>query len=96
MGLFDFIGGMIQQANTDAREAQMEAERLDARQICRELGRMSSTNLFKIAGYKTVLQSRCRNMNDRELKNIFNEMYCSKNIHACNAIKQIIEERGLN
>lgn len=34
MGLFDYIGGKIQQATNEAQEAQMEAEHWDVWECC--------------------------------------------------------------
>lgn len=93
MGLFDYIGGKIQQAEAEAREAQMEAECWDAIEICIELKRTSS--IKKSAGYMKALRSKCQEMSDWELKDIFDDAINSRNAKACNAMMTVMEERGL-
>ena len=93
MGLFDFIRGIIRQAVTEAQEAQMEAERWDARTICREL--QITSRPTKMTGYMTALSSKCQKMSDRELKDIFDYAFNSRNAKACSAMMTVMEERGL-
>ena len=93
MGLFDYIGGKIQQASIETQEAQMEAERWDASKICRVLQRTSS--MTKSMGYMKALRSKCENMVDWELKSIFDDAYNSKNAKACSAMMPIMDDRGL-
>lgn len=93
MGLFDFIGGKIQQAGVEAQEAQMEAEQLDSREICMRLKKISS--MSKNAGYVKALRIRCQNMSDGELKDIFDFAYNSSNAKACAAMMPIMQEREL-
>lgn len=96
MGLFDFfdfIGGKILQAGAETQEAQMEAERWDARTICRKLQITSRPTI--IAGYVPVLRSKCQEMSDRELKDIFDYAINSRNEKACRVMMKVMEERGL-
>lgn len=93
MGLFDYIGEKIQQAGTETQEAQMEAERWDAKRICRELQRTSS--LTKSTGYMKALRSKCQEMGNAELKSIFDNAFNSRNAKACNAMMPIMNKRGL-
>lgn len=96
MGLFDFfdfIGGKIRQAGAEAQEAQMEAERWDAEIICKEL--QKNYRMTKISGYMTALSSKCQKMSDRELKDIFDYAFNSRNAKACTAMMTVMEERGL-
>lgn len=93
MGLFDYIGGKIQQAGAEAQAAQMEAERWDARRICRELQRCSS--MIKSTGYMKVLREKCEEMSDGELKDTFDDAFNSRNVKACSAMMTVMEKRGL-
>lgn len=93
MGLFDYIGGKIQQAEAEAQKAQTEAERWDARRICRELQRTSS--MTKSTGYMKALRSKCQEMSDWELKDIFDDAFNSRNAKACNAMMTVMDKRGL-
>ena len=71
----------------------MEAERWDARTICRKLQITFRPTI--IAGYVPVLRSKCQKMSDRELKDIFDYAFNSRNAKACTAMMTVMEERGL-
>lgn len=89
MGLFDFIHEQFQ----DALEGQQDAEDWDARRICRELSRTSG--LLKSGAYMNALKSKCQEMNDRELINLFDSEANSRHTKAVSAMMSVMEERGL-
>lgn len=97
MGFFDYIGAKIQQANAEVLEAQMEAERWDARTICMKLKNchVTSSSIRKYSGYMKALRSKCEEMNDWELKGTFDDAYNSRNARACDVMMSEMERRYL-
>lgn len=93
MGLFNFIGEIIQQSVTDIQEAQMISEDWDVESICRELQRTSS--LSKSAGYSNTLRSKCRKMSNKKLMSAFDYVCNQKNSKACKAMMPVMQDRGL-
>jgi hypothetical protein len=93
MGFFDYVGGKLQQANEQVREAEMEAESWSADRICSRLKNTSS--MTKSTGYRKALQNKCREMSDRELEDLFEDVYRSRNAQAYGAVFSIMEERDL-
>lgn len=85
MGLFSYL-------NNGTKMAEEEAERWDARKICKELQRTSS--MTKAAGYAQALKKKCQDMNEWELKDVFDEAYNSKNVKACGAMMPVMSARG--
>lgn len=93
MGFFDYVGGKIQETGAEIQKAQMEAERWDARRICREIQRTSS--MTKVTGYVKELKAKCQEMSDRELKDTFDDAYNARNAKACSAMMSVMKDRGL-
>ncbi|MGN9019687.1 hypothetical protein ACTNBM_12080 [Lachnospiraceae bacterium HCP1S3_C3] len=93
MGLFGYIGGKLKQATTEMQDAQKEAERWKVKEICNQLQR--TYGLAKTVGYSNALKSKCEEMNNNELKNMFDYMYNTGNIKARNAMISVMRERNL-
>lgn len=93
MGLFEFIGGKIQEAQNEAKKAEMEAERWYPEKICNALERTSS--ITKTTGYVKELRNKARDMSTYELKNLFDYAWNKRNVKACSALYPIMEEEGL-
>jgi hypothetical protein len=93
MGLFDFIGEKIREAAEEKQDSQMDAERWDAKTICRELKRTSG--LMKMSGYMNALKSKCYEMDDWELTTLFDSEYASNNTKAVSAMMPVMQDRGL-
>ena len=77
MGLFDMIGGKINEVKEAEKEAEREAQRWDARKICQAIERTSST--AKSMGYMKVLHEKCKEMDDTQLERVFDEAYNNRN-----------------
>ena len=93
MGLFDFIGGQIQKAGDEIREAEMKAEDWDVEEICDKIKRVSNTKVQM--GYGRALKSKAKNLSHYELERLLNYVYMEKNATALRVLYPIFEEHGL-
>lgn len=93
MGLFDYIGGKMQQTSNEIKAAEMDAFEWSANEICYRLNKTSS--MTKCTGYARALKAKCREMSDYELRNTFDRAYNERNAKACNAMLPVMDERGL-
>ncbi len=93
MGIFSYLGSKLQEYEDESKQAALKAEIWDAHKICRELSRTSSMAIS--AGYGKALRSKARQMDDYELKDLFDFAYSSGNTKACSALMGMMEDRGL-
>lgn len=93
MGLFDYIGGKVNQMAEDVQKAQLEARHWDPEMIIRKIQVTSS--MFKSQGYAQELKIRCEEMDNSQLKDTFDYAYDTRNVKACNVMLSIMEDRDL-
>lgn len=93
MGLFDFLGTLLQNSTETCQKAQMQAEYWDIKKICRELNMASG--MATCTGYANVLRDKCKKLSDYELKELFDEVHRNANVRAFNALIPVMLERDL-
>lgn len=93
MGFFNYIGSKMKEFEDETNNAELKAQNWDAYKICRELSRTSSMAIS--SGYGKALRAKARQMDDYELKDLFDSAYNSRNTKACSALMNMMENRGL-
>ena len=93
MGIFDYIGGKMQEAGNSIREAEMEAEGYSAKWICDRL--KNTLPLTKLTGYVNVLKRKAEELDNFDLKELFEHTQRTRNVKAFNVLAKEMEERNL-
>lgn len=70
----------------------MRAENLDVKRICDSIER--SGEITTMSGYSNALKSKCRDMNDYDLKKLLDYIFQRRNAKAFNAVKPIMVDRN--
>ena len=97
MGLFndilEAVSNSIHEANEKNLEAAEEAENWKIERICSKIE--TTTSISVRSGYGRTLRSKCENLNNNQLKRLFDTLRSSNNLWACRAIMPVMEKRKL-